>query len=167
MLDCCTLGRWFYPIGATVRARNSKGQFRSIQSQSDRFWSKVDKSGECWLFQGTTARGGYGTVWFYGKHRLAHAVSYELEIGPIPEGLVIDHLCRNHACVRPSHLEAVTDKVNILRGISPTATNKRKTHCKRGHELAGEQLRIRADGSRVCLICKAQQRRESYALTGQ
>ena len=79
-----------------------------------RFWSKVDKSGECWVW--TAARtNGYGVAHVSGKSRRAHRVAYGDAYGPIPEGLVIDHLCENKACVRPSHLEAVTQGENVRR----------------------------------------------------
>jgi hypothetical protein len=81
----------------------------------EQFWSNVDKkSDECWTWSGATQR-GYGMLHFEGKTQRAHRVSYTLSIGPIPDGLVIDHLCRNKRCVRPSHLEPVTQSVNVTR----------------------------------------------------
>lgn len=82
-------------------------------------------------------------------HQYAHRVAYEGAHGPIPTGLVIDHLCRVRWCCNPEHLEAVTDKVNILRGESPPARNARKTHCERGHELTAK-----AGGGRHCATCR-------------
>lgn len=82
----------------------------------ERFWARVGKSGgesACWLWAGCTRR-GYGRVWRGGKMVLAHRVAYELLVGPIPEGLTLDHLCRNRACCNPNDLEPVTDRVNIL-----------------------------------------------------
>ena len=90
---------------------------------------------------------------------IAHRVAYEKAYGPIPEGLVIDHLCRNGLCVNPEHLEAVTRKENILRGEGACAQNARKTHCKRGHELIPENLIERSDGRRDCLLCDRIRRR--------
>lgn len=100
-----------------------------------RFWSKVDKSGDCWLWTGRTKPDGYGV--FKNKspdgrwvHVYAHRFSYEAVCGPIPEGLTIDHLCRVRNCVNPDHLDPVTRIENMRRS--------RKPECRRGHnrELA-------------------------------
>lgn len=78
------------------------------------FWSKVDKSGECWIWNGSLQR-GYGQAQFGGKPKRAHRVAYELQVGPIPDGLALDHLCHVKSCVRPSHLEPVTLSENTQR----------------------------------------------------
>ena len=112
----------------------------------DRFWEKVDKSGDCWQWTGSKGD-GYGKV--NGFHTsLAHRLSYEEACGPIPEGLQLDHLCRNRACVKPGHLEAVTQKVNQERGSNAT-----RTHCKHGHEYTPENTKIIRSGSRWCREC--------------
>lgn len=100
-----------------------------------RFWDRVDKSGTCWLWTGPVNLKGYGQfVPSSGlPHLGAHRFAYIIAKGAIPDGLVIDHLCRVRNCVNPDHLEPVTNKVNILRGISPSAKNARKTHCVNGH----------------------------------
>jgi hypothetical protein len=103
----------------------------------------------CLLWTGAVAPNGYGRL----GESAAHRFSYELWIGPIPAGLVIDHLCRVRRCVNPMHLEAVTSRENILRGVGPTAQKARQTHCKYGHELSGANLRVRADGGRDCRRC--------------
>ncbi len=102
----------------------------------------------CWLWYGATGD-GYGL--FGVKRRLvkAHRFSYEKHRGAIPKGMVLDHLCRNRSCVNPDHLEVVTFKENVLRGIGPTAINAAKTHCPLGHEY-----HRRADGNRRCRTCK-------------
>lgn len=109
----------------------------------------------CWEWEGVRMENGYGKVGHRGKCWLAHRLSYTAFVGPIPEGLTIDHLCRNRACVRPGHMEPVTQRVNTLRGIAPTAENARKTHCPRGHELAGSNLlpTLLARGQRSCRLC--------------
>lgn len=110
---------------------------------------------ECWLYTGPKNPEGYGLfhdVRFKGT-RPPHRVVYEALVGPIPQKLVIDHLCRVKLCVNPLHLEPVTDKVNILRGNCPAAQNARKTHCKYGHPLSGDNLYTSPKRRRQCRIC--------------
>lgn len=80
--------------------------------------SKTDKTGECWLWTGAIQSGGYGEIRHLGRTRLAHRVSYEVHVGPIPIGLQLDHLCRNTRCVNPTHLEPVTQSVNVRRAFA-------------------------------------------------
>lgn len=123
----------------------------------------VTESG-CWLWESSENPQGYGQLTFKKQHYSAHCFSYELYRGAIPEGMTLDHLCRVRCCVNPDHLEVVTNKVNILRGIGVTARNSRKTHCKHGHEFTPENTYIykyRATGGRACLICRRRVRRET------
>lgn len=112
------------------------------------FWQRVQKTDTCWLWTGALNSYGYGTLsrWTDGKRRQlrAHRVAYELLVGPIPEGLVLDHLCRVKVCVNPAHLEAVTDRVNIYRAIVMP------THCPHGHRYTD---RRNGRGERVCVEC--------------
>lgn len=78
----------------------------------DRFWQKVDKSGECWTWTAAVTTWGYGVIKDSGKMKKAHRLAYEFDNGTIPDGLHIDHICRNRACVKPAHLRAVTQKQN-------------------------------------------------------
>src|SRR3990172_7805684 len=128
-----------------------------------RFWSKVKKTDTCWLWTGTKHfmkyMGHYGEFWAGYDRRSVHAhrFAYELLVGQIPEGLQIDHLCRNTLCVNPEHLEAVTSRVNsIERGQGPNAQYARRTHCKNGHPFDEVNTWIRPDGTRICRICKRQ-----------
>lgn len=117
-----------------------------------RFWEKVDKSGDCWVWTASTRPSGtrhYGRIKVSGRDQLAHRVAYELEVGPIPDGLTIDHLCKNTLCVRPSHLEAVTLAENIRRGTSANGT---KSHCANGHPFEGENVYTRGS-TRECRAC--------------
>jgi hypothetical protein len=95
----------------------------------------------------------------------AHRWSYEYHVGPIPEGLELDHLCRNTACVNPEHLEPVTQRENLLRGTSPAAEHAKKTSCPAGHPYAGRNLYIYpSTGIRRCRECgrlQAQARRKA------
>jgi hypothetical protein len=123
----------------------------------ERFWSHVSKAGDdgCWLWTGRVESNGYANITSGispsgGTSRLAHRVAYELLIGPIPDGLHLDHLCRIRHCVNPDHLEPVTIQENVRRGIHGVL----RTHCANGHELTGHNLMISADGSRRrCRAC--------------
>lgn len=122
----------------------------------DRFWRKVDKSGECWLWTGAGTRptdAGYGFFSTGTRLELAHRLAWADRFGPVPPGLELDHLCRTRACVNPDHLEPVTHRENTLRSpVAPAAINARKTHCPRGHEYAGTNL-LRSGGRRFCRTC--------------
>lgn len=117
-----------------------------------RFWSKVNKTSSCWLWQAWHTNKGYGLFKLDTKTSvLAHRLSYTMSNGGIPKGLVIDHLCSTPACVNPKHLDAVTQKENLRRGKN---YKRSQTHCKHGHELFGQNLYIRPDGKRACKTCK-------------
>lgn len=123
-----------------------------------RFWSKVKPPlgiGECWIWLGTDAGNGYGVFFYQHKNIQAHRFAYECLIGKIPDGLQIDHLCRNRKCVNPYHLEPVTTRENLLRGETIAARNARKKYCAKGHLLAGNNL-VRynlKEGRRACRLC--------------
>lgn len=89
-----------------------------------KFWDRVDMSGECWLWAGQVNAKGYGILYVAGKNVRAHRLSYELHIGPIPSGLVIDHLCYTPGCVRPDHLRAVTSGMNNQNRSGVMASSK-------------------------------------------
>lgn len=123
------------------------------------FWSRIDKSGSCWLWQGGLSE-GYGQLRFNGKRVRAHRYSYEQAWGLIPEGLELDHLCRVLNCVDPLHLEVVTGVENTMRGLSPPAINARKTECKYGHVFNDANTEIRpSDGYRQCRTCRRDESR--------
>lgn len=116
------------------------------------FWSRVQKTESCWSWTGAFFRAGYGVIVVEKKHMSAHRYSFLLQNGYLPK--CIDHVCRNRACVNPTHLEDVSQRENVLRGDAPAAKNARKSHCKRGHLLAGENLRLTARGHRACKTCQ-------------
>lgn len=142
----------------------------------ERFWAKVNKDGPngCWIWTGATKSKtptlAYGHLRADGRYWGAHKYSYQQIAGrPIPHGHHLDHLCRNPRCVNPDHLEPVTCRENVLRGIGPAARQSRQSHCKRGHALAGDNLVIngRHRNCRTCirLIVKAKydpQKRSAY-----
>lgn len=119
-----------------------------------RLMSRVDKSTGCWIFQGAL-RNGYGAISIEKKTVYTHRYSYERLVGPIPDGLVIDHLCRNRACCNPEHLEPVEQRVNCLRG---DRAGLRVSACLRGHDYTPENTYINPLGYRVCRTCKKDRR---------
>ena len=122
------------------------------REQEGRFWERVNKTRQCWLWTGAITNKGYGTFSTVRTLR-AHRVAYELCVGAIPEGLTLDHLCRNRACVNSAHLEPVTNKQNVLRGEGITAALAARDCCASGHPLSGENVRIDASGHRRCRAC--------------
>lgn len=125
------------------------------------FWAKVRKSDLCWEWVGALDSCGYGMVRNNLKSRKAHRVSYEWLVGPVPDGLEIDHLCRNRACVRPDHLEAVTHLENMSRGDAGKYLAVRE-RCNAGHPFDKENTYIRADGGgRACRACRMNDMRRS------
>ncbi len=124
---------------------------------AERFWPKVSRTGNCWLWLAATNKGGYGCFRDGGGRRmvLAHRWAYEALVGPISVGLQLDHLCRTPSCVNPAHLEPVTQRENLIRGIGFPGQNVRMTHCKNGHELSGTNLvQCRLPKQRLCAICR-------------
>lgn len=135
---------------ARTRGRCDPHKYRSF---AERFWARVDRSGPCWLWLGPTDKHGYGHAQAYKRlSGRPYQFAYWLTHGAVPEGLEIDHICRNRACVRPSHLRAVTHLENGIAQIADT------THCVNGHEYTDDNTRWwrRANGrmARCCVTCK-------------
>jgi hypothetical protein len=130
-------------------------------AQAETFWAYVERSNSCWNWTASCDSKGYGqyAIGTYKpnsrRNARAHQVSYALTIGEVPENMVIDHLCRNRTCVNPAHMEVVTNKDNILRGVSPSSKHAIKTHCPYGHPYNDSNTRLNA-GSRVCRTCHRQ-----------
>lgn len=144
------------PSLPAIDENKTPGQFVQMNTSSRLALSfpvgyRVQENG-CWDWVGAVHTNGYGLFWNNKKLRRAHRVFYEMTRGPIPKGLVIDHLCRNKLCVNPDHLEAVTQKENLSRGGGPIPAYARRTHCHRGHALTPDN-RYRSDPSRRCRAC--------------
>jgi hypothetical protein len=121
-----------------------------------RFASKVeiDPEGGCWLWIGKLNRNGYGRFMHPDQRNIvAHRYAYETAVGPIRDGLQLDHLCRVRRCVNPAHLEPVTQRVNLLRGDTLTAKAAAATHCPSGHPYSGNNLYVNPKGHRFCREC--------------
>lgn len=139
-------------MNTTLSFRHS-ALYRSLTPEQ-RWWANIEVVGRCWIWQGRPNGNSYGVLRVKGKTTAAHRFGYELLVGTIPDNLELDHLCRNRLCVRPEHLEPVTTRVNILRGMGRGAIEARMTDCKYGHPLSGENLYIRpSDGKRRCRQC--------------
>lgn len=137
---------------------------RTIQPPAERFWAKVNKSGPipsegtavgaCWLWTAGRQSSGYGA--FHPDKMttvLAHRYAYEQANGPIEAGFVIDHRCRNRRCCRPSHLEPVTNEVNLARGAGYALRNGMRTSCIHGHPYTPENTYRAPAGDIRCRTC--------------
>ena len=123
-------------------------------SLEERFWRKVKKTETCWLWGGSVNKvTGYGQIQINGRPELVHIISYRLTGKIIPEGMELDHLCRNRTCVNPIHLEPVMHRDNVLRGNNACATNAKVTHCPQGHPYDLFNTYHRPDGGRDCKVC--------------
>ena len=141
----------------------------------ERFWDKVslNKDTGCWEWKNPTTT-GYGSFWVDGQQKSlpSHRVSYNMLVGKIPKELEIDHLCRNRSCVRPSHLDIVTHKENVRRGLMGPIL---KTHCPRGHQYNKVNTYVTKAGHRLCRIChnenekryKSEGRKDKFLITRQ
>lgn len=102
----------------------------------------------CWEWSRSLTSEGYGHLYYLGRKEYAHRIAWRLWVGPIPDELELDHLCRNRSCCYPAHLEPVTHRTNLRRGIPGMAT-----HCVNGHEFTPENTRRRKEGRRQCRAC--------------
>lgn len=124
----------------------------------------------CWEWRASLNNNGYAVLFHHGKMTFAHRISYEAFVGPIPAGLVIDHLCRNRCCVNPDHLEAVTRSVNVSRGLIPSMNRQRaerRTHCPNGHPFDVVNTYLGSRDERQCRICRIAHARNYDQRTGR
>jgi hypothetical protein len=131
---------------------------------SERFQSKIDKTGDCWVWTGALSA-GYGVVGLgergAGTGRAARLYYMAFHGQVLPDHLHVDHLCRNRACVRPSHCEAVTNKINTQRGAQ---SNSLTGMCRKGlHPWEGDNIVLKGNGDRTCRQCKRDRERGRYA----
>jgi hypothetical protein len=146
---------------------NSRG------TESERFWKRVRiLDNGCWQWIGGKDKRGYGRFALANAipHQIKlispHVYAYTRYVGPIPNGLELDHLCRFTSCVNPLHLEPVTHQINMLRGTGPVAQAAKKTHCLNGHLLDEENTYIAKTGARYCRACKKLRRQKAKATNG-
>lgn len=116
----------------------------------------VDDATGCWNWMGYIRVEGYGST----NGEMAHRAVYRQRVGPIPDGLDLDHLCRNRRCVNPEHMEPVTHRENMLRGDTIFARNAAKTHCPAGHRYNERNTYVARGGKRKCRPCNAVRERE-------
>lgn len=137
---------------------------RSVKPLEERLFAKVDATGPCWLWTGAKNIGGYGAI-SKGRRQgagIVHRIVWELLVGPIPEGLELDHLCRVRACCNPDHLEPVTRAENVARGARRAGLH-RKTHCKYGHPFTPENSMPNGAHGRSCRTCQNARNRAARA----
>ena len=169
---CLQCGATFWTWPVHVRKGNGKYCSRACASRSkppaplaDRLWAKVDKTPGCWLWRGSRNALGYGQLnrGRRGEGLIpAHRAAYELMVGPIADGLEIDHLCRQPSCVRPDHLEPVTPAENKRRALlSPSNLNAAKAACINGHPFDEANTYVRKDGNRMCRSCHRDRQRNA------
>ena len=143
-----------------MTGKRAPKRFSTVQ----KFWYYLGKQPveSCWEWPGARTARGYGTIYNGNKNVLVHRFAYENMIGPIPHGLTIDHLCRNKPCCNPAHLEVVTQRENLRRGMGWSGLNARKTHCVHGHLFDDQNTYRLKNGWRACRACALPRLRKYY-----
>lgn len=132
----------------------------------DRFFKFVRRTSGCWHWRGATTHDGYGRFVIYGHEHQASRWLYERERGEIPEGMVLRRTCENPTCVRPDHMETITEHDRQQHSRGPVAENAAKTHCAHGHLLSGDNLYVDPEGKRKCRTCARRIQDERKAKRG-
>ena len=166
-LCICECGTEKSVRGASLLSGKSKScgclqkELRENHDIEESFWDRVEKTDNCWIWLGAKNPSGYGIITIKRKNVYAHRYSYELYSGKkISKGLVIDHLCRHHSCVNPRHLEVVTVRENVWRGV----VDRRRNMCVKGlHPMTGKNVYINpTTGKARCRACRDEYRRKYY-----
>lgn len=149
----------------TARACTADDAANIAPSERARFWGRVDKSGDCWLWTGLKTH-GYGSVWLAGRVMRAHRAAVLLAGGVIPPGSVVCHRCDTPACVRPEHLFVSTQRENMAdmhaKGRAHFKASTTTTHCAHGHPMDQQNTILRRrDGARLCRACQRASQRKS------
>jgi hypothetical protein len=143
----------------------------------ERFWAKVNKDGPvpehrpdlgpCWVWTGSLNSDGYGNFWTEAQRSCvnAHGWAWQQAVGPVRDGLELDHLCRHPGCVRPAHLEPVSHQENVRRGAAGDA-RRAQTHCIHGHPFDEANTYVTASGKRRCRMCERDRMRVKRARSG-
>lgn len=148
---------WCDPCHTAWEIRRSKPEAQV--KLRERFEGKISSEDECWVWQGAKSDTGYGSLGVEGKTCHAHRIAYEFWVGPIPPRKTIDHLCRNRACVRPEHLEAVSPKENSAKGLLGVL----KKECAQGHPWTPEHIYDRpGSNKRMCGTCNRERSRARH-----
>lgn len=116
----------------------------------------------CWLWVGTASPRGYATFRVNGRKIGVHRFAYERWVGPIRDGLVVDHICNNPTCVNPDHLQAITQRDNVRRGRGTSGINSRKQECIHGHPFDADNTYVDPGGGRHCRECRRQADKRRY-----
>lgn len=148
-------GKPLSPLYSTQRRRGTPPRIRFIEQPCSEWGISKGLTTPCRIFVGTKDRGGYGSVSVNGSMMGAHLYVWQRDVGPVPDGEEVDHVCRVRPCINAEHMRTVSHQVNCTENVvgSQWMLNASKTHCIRGHEFTPENTRYRKEGGRTCRAC--------------